>query len=233
MMTPFGASAADFPVKTPPASPVTDNWTGFYLGGHAGDGTGIDSAVSSSAVSTAFPAVSSNWNIHGAFAGLQAGYNALITPHFLLGIEADASFANLQGSYFDVSVPTDTRLVGTNVKDFGTARGRLGAVFDRLLVYGTGGLAWGRIDETRLQVSGSQFAATPGTFEVNSATYVGWTVGGGTEYAVAKHWSVKAEYLYLDFAQHQFVRPISLTLADHHTTANIGRIGVNYRFNGL
>jgi opacity protein-like surface antigen len=49
----------------------------------------------------------------------------------------------------------------------------------------------------------------------------------------SKHWSVKAEYLYLDFAQRQFVRPVSLTLADHHTTANIGRIGVNYRFNGL
>ena len=31
-----------------------------------------------------------------------------------------------------------------------------------------------------------------------SQTTAGWTVGGGAEYAFDNHWSVKAEYLYVD-----------------------------------
>jgi opacity protein-like surface antigen len=67
-----------------------------------------------------------------------------------------------------------------------TARSRAGYAFDRFLVYGTGGAAFGNIQ--------ANFSLDP----VSSATEAGWTAGAGVEVAVAPHWSAKAEYLFVD-----------------------------------
>ena len=70
-----------------------------------------------------------------------------------------------------------------------------------LMAYVTGGLAL-----TRLGVSNSFSdnvplgAGTAGSANA-SATKAGWVVGGGLEYALIKNWSIKAEYLFMDFGK--------------------------------
>lgn len=69
-------------------------------------------------------------------------------------------------------------------------------------------------------------------------TQAGWTVGGGVEYAVSDHWSVKAEYLYLDFGSVSGVGVLTPGFAgffytnSSHLTANLARFGLNYRIGG-
>jgi outer membrane immunogenic protein len=97
---------------------------------------------------------------------------------------------------------------------FGTLRGRAGFTFGNLLVYGTGGLA-----------VGSLTADAIGTLS-QARTTVGWTGGAGVEVSITPHWSAKAEWLYLDFADRSF----TVTGTDNGLTANLVRLGVNYHF---
>jgi outer membrane immunogenic protein len=122
-----------------------------------------------------------------------------------------------------------------------TFRGRLGvALPSNLMAYVTGGLAL-----TRLGVSNS-FSDNDGGFGSGSAAKVetGWVVGGGLEWALNNNWSVRAEYLFVDFGKvtangvigtsnPAFVTPGAYaqgmnTSAD--LTANLARGGVNYKF---
>ena len=60
----------------------------------------------------------------------------------------------------------------------------------------------------------------------DSGTHAGWTVGAGAEMALTPNWSVKAEYLYLSFAERSF----TVTGTDNGLNNNLLRFGVNYRF---
>ena len=77
-----------------------------------------------------------------------------------------------------------------------------------------------------------------------SKTMTGWTIGGGIEYAVVNGWSVKAEYLYLDFGHAQltsnnlldggtFPVPLQPFLHSVSLTSNVFRLGLNYKLGGL
>jgi outer membrane immunogenic protein len=119
---------------------------------------------------------------------------------------------------------------------FGTARGRLGVAFDRVLVYGTGGLAY---------TSGHYlFTYTDGLFPAagtsTTADKIGYVVGGGVEYALNNNVSVKGEFLYTQYGKvstsglivNQFNPSFTNTFA---TSARVqeytARVGINYRFN--
>ena len=67
----------------------------------------------------------------------------------------------------------------------------IGAAFDRLLVYGKGGVAFAQDHSTLNDVFGGS-AST-------SQTRTGWTAGAGLEYALDRNWSAKLEYDYLGF----------------------------------
>ena len=83
----------------------------------------------------------------------------------------------------------------------GSIRGRLGVAWDRVLIYATGGVAFGGIN-TDITVFGTDFFGTPVFGSGNrSTTRVGWTVGGGLQYAVTNNWSVRAEYRFTDFGR--------------------------------
>jgi outer membrane immunogenic protein len=110
-------------------------------------------------------------------------------------------------------------------------------VVPAVLLYGTGGLA-----VTNAKVSNPYFTTnnphdTASGSSSNSETRAGWTVGGGVEWAFAEYWSVKAEYLYVDFGSISTSANVTLppfnpnvfsTSAD--LKANIVRVGINYRF---
>jgi outer membrane immunogenic protein len=118
-------------------------------------------------------------------------------------------------------------------------RGRVGVVITPdLMVYATGGLA-----VTRLTVSNSfSDSFPPGAIENASESKLktGWTVGGGLEWALTNNWSVKGEYLYVDFGHVTATGTITSALApggyshgmstSSDLTANVARIGVNRKF---
>jgi outer membrane immunogenic protein len=152
---------------------------------------------------------------------------------------------------FDPALPVAFNLT-QKLDWFGTVRGRLGvAVTPRVLFYGTGGLAYGRVSTSgsvsAINVSGSpgsgdNLAFTPVAANFNSSTVkVGWSAGAGIEGAFADNWSARLEYLYVDLGtvSGSLATPvIALSGAPlvvgyrSHVTDNILRFGVNYRFNG-
>jgi len=116
-----------------------------------------------------------------------------------------------------------------------------------LLVYGTGGLAYGGVKTATNAASyGPGVLFTPATGSSLSQTQVGWTAGAGFEWKAASPWSVKLEYLYYDLgtatANAQMVDPLTgfpvpnYFVNNVQTTTrfngNIVRVGINYQFGG-
>ena len=90
-----------------------------------------------------------------------------------------------------MNMPALRANINNNIDWTSTVTGRAGKALDRWLVYGKGGVAF----------AGDRFSTnryTPAIVE-RKDTRVGWTVGGGVEYAFANAWSAKAEYNYMDF----------------------------------
>ncbi len=187
------ASAADLPRRAAPPPIFTPvpvfTWTGAYFGINAG--YAFD-ASSNSTSSFAVPAPYGNGttayfsqrNQEGFSGGGQVGYNFQFTPGsgVVVGVEADAQYLDFGRSRNNALVVgplaqgvylTDPRGL-SSLDFFGTVRGRLGYAFDRVLVYGTGGFAYG---------SGSADRSFGG-FAGNDSFRTGWTVGGGMEYAL-------------------------------------------------
>ncbi len=164
----------------------------------------------------------------GGLVGGTFGFNQQF-GYWVAGIETDLDWASIRGSTFRSSsvvlnpaAPAGTPFTSfngaatasTRLSDFGTLRARLGFTpWAPLLVYGTGGLAFGRVtsDAAVTEVSvgpcGLNLAAgavggcpfTPAAFRTSS-TRVGWTAGAGAEYMLFGQWSLKAEYLYFDLS---------------------------------
>jgi outer membrane immunogenic protein len=217
--------------------------------------------------------------LNGVIGGGQVGYNYQFSPRWVLGFEADIQGSGEQGSNtfvdpFSATVCGDivftngrfsciTRaLNGTAVTAydakigwFGTVRARLGVLItDQVLLYGTGGLAYGEVKESAAtNVNGSvtngiaPFAPGATVFS-ESKTRVGFAVGGGIEgkfsHWLPAGWTWKAEYLYVDLGSLDMVTPfpgaiplVGVTtpftglLATHtHFADNIMRVGLNYQF---
>ena len=116
----------------------------------------------------------------------------------------------------------------------GSVRARAGYAFDRMLFYGTGGVAVGAFG-SNFQVYGNDLTLAPFyAADQRSATRAGWTVGGGVEYAVNPHWSVRGEYRYTDFG-HIGDLPAATSMgvayaADRHLDQNQVQVGVSYKF---
>jgi outer membrane immunogenic protein len=148
----------------------------------------------------------------------------------------------------DAHPPCTLTVTGTTTNDwklpwFATLRGRLGYVPESTwLVYGTGGLAVGEMgfgtsSTTTATITNGigqvfpGFPVTASTAFSENTTRVGFAVGGGIEKMLSQNWSVKAEYLYLDWGTHTFLSgtgfDTSVRLRD-----NVVRIGVNYKFGG-
>ena len=134
---------------------------------------------------------------------------------------------------------------------FGTLRGRIGYLpTQRVVLYGTGGLAYGAF---RTNFSNGVVGIGAGTGSTDHSK-VGWTIGAGAEAALDQHWSVKIEYLYVDLGGFDsagtsatstttvanvprlgFSTATTTTVTGAATTRftdNIVRVGVNYRWGG-
>jgi outer membrane immunogenic protein len=205
---------------------------------------------------TAAGATSTRANVKGFIGGGQLGYNVQ-SGAFVYGIETDFQWSGEKGSDSICSVPGCIGgVIGTadhSLRWFGTLRGRLGVLpAERILLYATGGLAYGRIDSTY----SSGFIGFPLLAASSSTTRLGWTVGAGVEGALDSNWTVKAEYLYMDLGSYGTnlgtgtVGPVVVdtlispnggvlrttttstlsAAANSRFTDHIFRVGLNYRF---
>jgi outer membrane immunogenic protein len=209
------ALAADLPRRAPePVYKAVEpmfNWSGFYVGTHVGYGWGdadLDHATGG-ALAHAKPA--------GWFGGGQAGYNWQFSPNWVWGVETDLSGSGLKDSN------PFTNVAGVTFRDkidyFGTARARLGYTVDRVMIYGTAGLAWAH--NKAIAIAGA--ASFP-----DDHTHLGWTAGLGIEYAFAPNWSAKLEWLFADYGSKTYSSGGNTARID--LTDNTVKIGLNYRF---
>src|SRR5262245_22318167 len=250
----------------PPPAPVY-TWSGCYVGASAGNSSGRsthttvgNSILTAGGLGVPGPAplgvvgggviapvpagtsIAGDLNVSGFIGGFQGGCNYQ-AGMWVIGFEGDGSATNKEGQNFEVGlVPflgngRANWISQTQERWLVTARGKLGLsgwgwFGDKSMVYITGGAAWAKIDTSELLV-GNQ----TGTGQQESNTRTGWTLGGGSEYAVGYGWSVKGEYLYVKFDDYTtFTQPpfggAGLNLAPRTTKLNdnIFRAGMNYKF---
>lgn len=183
---PAAGRAADLPLKAPALKAVYD-WTGLYIGAHAGFTRGTSSTTLTD------PTLATNNNVFtGATGGVQAGYNWRLNSGLLIGVEGDISFPNYLPSNHVVSSAVTALSFAEERWDYvASLRARLGYAQGNWLFYATGGAAF----------TGERFLSTPngGAEEKVLHTRFGWAGGGGVEYAFAPHWSARLEYLYSKF----------------------------------
>jgi outer membrane immunogenic protein len=199
-----------------PAAVVAYSWTGFYVGGHAGPAWGLD-AGSSMQTLTQVPTITDPISFDGqtnmgAVGGFQAGYNFQLNPSWVVGIEGDWSWASLgeQSRSFLTSLGATLPLgnsvaMQAQLNWVASVRGRVGYAWDRVLIYGTGGLAWADMSFGAYRTYN---AVAPNNFGSVRGASLGWVAGGGIEYATTKHLIVRAEYLYYSLDSDESVRTV-------------------------
>jgi outer membrane immunogenic protein len=254
------ASAADLPprpaaapvyTKAPPAPAFSRG--GFYVGGNAGfiDSTGRTVTNATDLSSTDTPATTAglaaaatnqlNNGGSGFLGGAQFGYNYVLTPSFIVGLETDIQGSSLRrnsnasnAALTDLLFGGDSVLsnaanwvTGTSVSNrldyLGTLRARLGVTTTpNVLWYGTGGLAYGGVrSSTSMSIAANNLDGTPvdgvppgsttGSF---SGTRTGWTAGAGVEWMFLPGWTTKLEYLHYDLGS------VTYTTGGYSTSLN-------------
>ena len=190
-------------------------WTGFYLGGHVGYGSGsFGPDTNPLPLQGAFfpPSVT------GMIGGYQAGYNRQLANKVVLGVEADISFGS------PLNVP---RLVpapfNTTINYIATARGRVGYAMGTWMPYVTGGVAWG---QTHVNLNDFGTVVPPKRY----LTHAGWTAGLGVEVAVGGNWTAKAEYDFIDLARRTYdLTDVGLPRVNVDPNVHLFKLGLNYR----
>jgi outer membrane immunogenic protein len=265
-LTLFAASAAKaadmaLPTRAPIEPPFS--WTGFYLGANGGGGSAWSHFRGTQTTPFGPTAFCCGFGLAGDVLGGQAGFNYEFPSQWVIGIEGDGDWTNISRSSSSCSIFTGGAFTGSTagcatnnvtLNSFETVRGRLGYAFNTgstfspsVLMYGTGGWAWGQLSgngtTTCLGVlcPGASVPFTGGTASFND-TANGWTAGAGLEFAFARHWTARLEFLHLQFNNvgtnfsTTTVSPVLGTgTATTHISSNVNvdvvRFGVNYLFN--
>ncbi len=236
------AFAADLPSRAPPPvylPPVPIfTWTGIYIGGQIGyawasgshNFTGFDPFFGPAGGT--FLSTSAGGTPSGVIGGANVGYNYQINQ-WVLGLEGSVDGTSLSNTAV-VAFPDGTSLTAHTKADIqGSIRGRLGVAWDRALIYATGGVAFGGFSSD-VTVANPFFP-----FFANgnvSNTRVGWTVGGGIQYAITNNWSVRAEYRYTNWGNLRdgTLAPLAFPgvfyNGSRHLNQNQVQVGFDYKF---
>ncbi len=232
-------------------------WRGFHVGFNFGGGVGLGAALPGYRTGEELRPDAA-WALPparpgGVLGGVQAGYDYAFGK-LVVGLEADWHAAGLSGGSRAIGAGAEPPAAVASrraIDWFGTLRGRIGyALLPRLLVYGTGGLAYGG--------GGNLFTYADARRRegesLNNPTRLGFAVGGGLEWAFRPDWSARLDYLYVDLARSpgHVARlegeeeaapaeekegrpklPAFATLAGYSNRFHAIRAGINYRFNFL
>jgi outer membrane immunogenic protein len=255
------ASAADLRsrphTKAPAEAAEVFNWTGFYVGGNVGGAweneTGTSNFVSSNtpAAQTNTPQ-SNSLQDRAVIGGVHAGYNWQMA-RWVFGVEADWDWTHTKNG-FCRQTDNLSAACSDNGRGFltlngktawlGSARGRLGYVWDRFMIYGTGGAAWGKFDAS---INASCLAGGCGLSLFNrdttasfAETKMGWVAGGGIEAMLDADWIVRAEYLHYDLGNITNTLTLVTPTAFQQSATwsrdfryETVRVGLSYKFGGL
>jgi outer membrane immunogenic protein len=263
------AYAADLPSRRappvfapPPAIPVF-TWSGAYAGinaGYAFDGNSYNNLAASTAgqqaaINVGDRAAFLRQRSSGFTGGGQIGYNYELGGGLpilgalgnggaqggvVIGVEADASYTDLRNSVGYIGTLGGASQYNADTQFVGTVRGRLGYAFGNFLVYGTGGFAYGSVNDAVAFAPGAA-----GYFGQTSSLRTGYAYGGGLEYAIpttsfvnffnSSAVTIKAEFIHYDLGTQSLVLNSSaggLPYVDRiKTSGNLVRAGLNYKIN--
>jgi outer membrane immunogenic protein len=254
LVIPGATLAADMAVplyKAAPPEAAAANWSGGYVGLNAGgawnNDDGLPFCINPAGVLNGTGCETTNVpgaqvDAKGFIGGGQIGYNLQVTPRWLLlGVEADLQGSDIHGS---LNIPGPFAAVGgggaagsnftasEKIDWLGTVRARLGFAFDRFLIYGTTGLAYGRVDVSQNTIFTNTSYPSSASLERS-----GWTAGGGLEWAFMNSWSARLEYLFYDLG-HIGTSGLGTPINDGYfggkdfdVKGQIVRAAINYKFN--
>jgi outer membrane immunogenic protein len=218
------ALAADLSVytKAPGLAAPSYDWSGFYVGVFGGGGYGNHNLNNANGPAGAAN-FTTNYSSQGGLVGGEVGYNAQ-SGNYLVGIEADAFSSGIKGS--DASQALGV-IDETNLRWGGSLRARGGITVDRLLLFFTGGWAFGDLRHTSTDpVNGvDQFTSHRN----------GLTAGAGIAYAITDNVIGKFEYRYYDFGAYN--RPgLPVVTANNqlpytvNNTYSVVTVGLDFKF---
>jgi outer membrane immunogenic protein len=218
LMSPaLGADLSVYTKAPAIATPLYD-WSGFYVGVFGGGGYGnhnLNNATGPAGLAN----FTVNYSSTGGIAGGEVGYNAQ-SGNYLIGVEADGFWSGIKGNDGSQQLGvTDA----SNLRWGGTLRARGGIAVDRLLLFFTGGWAYGDILHT---------STAPG-FPVDQFTnhQSGLTAGGGIAYALTNNVIGKFEYRYYDFGRYDRSAPTNGQLPyTVDNTYSVVTLGLDYKF---
>jgi len=228
-----------------PTAALDVTWTGFYVGGDVGGLWSSNTATWTPLPSPlAFGAFGQSRSNGGSsfVGGLHAGYNWQFVPTWVAGIEGDWSWTKASGSFSQIWAldPPPGTLTGsfTNMNSsldwVSSLRARLGYLFfHNLLAYGTGGVAWSKIDYAANNSNGGAYTTSAAV----SRTQAGYTVGGGLEWAMTNNLLLRGEYLFYHFNSGPSVIAQSVAFPTFpsgyswsSTNVSVARVGMSYKF---
>jgi len=220
------ASAADMPVKAKAPPPPAFDWNGFYIGAYAG-AAWMDQANTTDPCNVLLLPVCTAVGL--------GTYNWQPTTYTLLGLENDFGYLHLRGRATlnppGVGDGLNDTVATTRLGDWYDAfTARIGAVDGHAMFYLKGGGAWVKYQ------TGVVDTVLPVTLNTTTnKTLAGYAAGGGVEYGIDMHWSVKAEYLVLGVPRNiQACGPTNTGLTECATTHTPAiqtiTLGLNYRF---
>jgi outer membrane immunogenic protein len=192
-----------------PALAQEYNWTGLYLGVHAGYGWGEHEGDGKYEDFKVLDPETGAFDVDGTLAGGQLGFN-IQTGRFVFGLEGDGSWTGLEGAGSFASDANDngtadyTWNIQTDVEWLASLRGRVGfLVTPALFLYGTGGVAWAGLDSSESVICHAEQCLAgndPTTVRAKSSeTTIGWVAGAGGEWRFAPRWSLKVEWQHYEF----------------------------------
>jgi outer membrane immunogenic protein len=255
---PVMAAAADLPQRDFPSVPMAApvfTWAGFYFGTQTAaislDGkfrtSGNAAGTVSDIAANRRPASLSN-DASNLASGAQVGFNAQFGS-VVVGVEGDLAFPDVSPRATFFSPLNDPSAFRQDLDWFGTVRGRAGIAFDQVLVYASGGVAFGDVTNSVAFLRNTDLAFQ---YAGRSSDWaVGYTVGGGIEVLLppslgkfsllgqligANSVTIKAEYLYFDLGDKNVLVNavpgfgVNSFTTNVETKGHIGRIGFNYRF---
>ena len=253
-ITAVPAMAADMPVKALPRPPAVFSWTGCYVGVHVG--IGIDRSANDFGAAVASGGSEGgglegasvgefgpfDGSVGGGLAGGQIGCNYQVAPTFVIGLEGEGLWSDMQGGATRLEDGSDpgsfSRFQSLN-RWAANAAFRLGYAQDRSLWYGKVGVAFGNFQYTEWHDDFPTTHACPGggTCSVSfTDTRTGLLLGVGWEYALSDNMSLKFEYNYIDYRTGSVPYPSATAAIQSFSvrdTQNIVKFGLNWRLNAL
>ncbi len=226
---PISSSGKNAVVETKPMETVC-TWTGFYIGGNAGYAWSDNSTWSDNGgFDETPPRLTYNNDADGFTAGGQVGFNWQMN-RFVLGLEGSGGWLDLDDAHNPTGDfgPLDN-LSRIDYNWYATVTPRLGFAWNRLLLYVKGG-----VDFVDVKNEASDFInrtrIDPSDRSIHDDTEVSWTVGGGLEYCINPHWSVKVEYDFLNVDDTTSGNRDGDTFHHDHDGIHMVTAGINFRF---